>query len=462
MGSIKNLKIKLPARASIWYLGVAVISKGVGFLITPFFTRAIDGVAYGELTLYLTLVGIGSVCCSAVNTGSAFYKEMRNHEDNKGGFLKSALLVSIMFSITFCLILLILRPFIPLPSGLFLPLGLQILCDGIVAVATSLGKYEYRYKEVAFISLCTAVIPALLTLLLLKAVNGRFRVRVYSLLLISVIISVYSVIKILKHSGRINRSGMSLIKTASPLLPSSISGALSGQADKLFITNVMGSFALAKYSVIHSLGVGLNFIVSAVGFALSPWLIRKLRADEEEAISLPVGILVSALSSLSIVLMALAPEAMKILAPRAYLEAYPALLPIALTTPLSLISSVISVCLVNEGRGRDTVMISLISTAVGLVLNFMLIRKIGYLGAGISMLVSQLTTTLSGLYVIRKTKLLRLFKIGGMIGPILTALGIGFLAYIFFEMPAIRVLLLIPPAIALLNNFFGFNRLITE
>ena len=36
------------------------------------------------------------------------------------------------------------------------------------------------------------------------------------------------------------------------------------------------------------------------------------------------------------------------------------------------------------------------------------------------------------------------------------------LAYIFFEMPAVRVLLLIPPAIALLNNFFGFNRLITE
>ena len=358
--------------------------------------------------------------------------------------------------------LLILRPIIPLPPSLMLPLALQIICDGIVAVAASWAKYEYRYKEVALISLCTSVIPALITLLLLKAVNGRFMMRVYSLLVISVIISVYALWRILNLPGRVNRHGLSLIKSAAPLLPGSISAALSGQADKLFITNLMGAFALAKYSVIHSLGVGLNFIVSAVGFALSPWLIRKLRTREHEAISLLVGILVSVLSSLCIVLLALAPEAMKILAPREYLDAYPALLPIVLTTPLALISSVISVCIVNEGRGKETVIMAVLSTAVGLLLNFMLIRKIGYLGAGISMLESQLTTTVFGLYVMHRSRLGEAMNIGGIIRPLLSTAVIGALVFFLFETPALRVLLLIPPAIGLLNNFFGFNRLITE
>jgi O-antigen/teichoic acid export membrane protein len=462
LDNIKNIRIKLPAKASVWYLGVAFASKAVGFLITPFFTRAIDGEAYGELTLYLTMVGIGSVCCSAFNTGGAFFKEMKNNEEEKGSFLKSALLVSLIASSVFCLLLFTLRPFIALPSHLLLPLFLQIICDGIVAVATSFSKYEYRYKEVCLITLCTSVLPALLTLLLLRVVRGRFMVRVYSLLLISILIAAYSLIKICRLKGKINKCSKALVKTAIPILPSSVSTALSGQADKLFITRLMGAFALAKYSVIHSLGVGLNFIVSAVGFALSPWITRKLRAKDYDAISLTVSILISVLSSLCIFLMALAPEAMRILAPREYLDAYPALLPIVLTTPLSLLSSVNSICLVNEGRAKETLMISVGGTAVGLILNFMLIGKIGYLGAGLSMLASQATTALSGLFVIFRSRLGRVIDLKKITEAVLTALTIGAVAYFLFESPALRVLLLIPPTIALLNVFFGFHRLFIE
>lgn len=462
MDNIKNIRIKLPAKASVWYLGVAFASKAVGFLITPFFTRAIDGEAYGELTLYLTLVGIGSVCCSAFNTGSAFFNEMEKNKDDRGGFLKSALVISLTVSSIFCILLFALRSFIPLPSNLLPPLFLQIICDGIVAVTTSLSKYEYKYKEVCFITLCTSVLPALLTVALLRAVRGRFMVRVYSLLLISILIAAYSVVKICRLRGRVCKKGLSLGKTAIPLLPGSISTALSGQADKLFITRLMGAFALAKYSVIHSLGVGLNFIVSAVGFALSPWITRKLRAKDYDAISLTVSILISVLSSLCIFLMALAPEAMRILAPREYLDAYPALLPIVLTTPLSLLSSVNSICLVNEGRAKETLMISVGGTAVGLILNFMLIGKIGYLGAGLSMLASQATTALSGLFVIFRSRLGRVIDLKKITEAVLTALTIGAVAYFLFESPALRVLLLIPPTIALLNVFFGFNRLFIE
>jgi O-antigen/teichoic acid export membrane protein len=160
--------------------------------------------------------------------------------------------------------------------------------------------------------------------------------------------------------------------------------------------------------------------------------------------------------------MALAPEAMRILAPREYLDAYPALLPIVLTTPLSLLSSVNSICLVNEGRAKETLMISVGGTAVGLILNFMLIGKIGYLGAGVSMLASQTTTALSGLFVIFRSRLGRVIDLKKITEAVLTALTIGAVAYFLFESPALRVLLLIPPTIALLNVFFGFHRLFIE
>ena len=39
----KNGEVRLPARASLWYVGSNMISKAVGMLLTPIFTRILTG-----------------------------------------------------------------------------------------------------------------------------------------------------------------------------------------------------------------------------------------------------------------------------------------------------------------------------------------------------------------------------------------------------------------------------------
>ena len=463
MGRFKKTSIKLPARASIWYLGASATAKAVGFIITPFFTRMISGQAYGELTLYLTLLGVASVSCSAVNTGSAIYTEIQRNENDKGSFLRSSLVVSVLFSTLFCLLLFTFWRFLPIDAHLIIPLSIQIICDGIVAVAMSSAKFSYRYKEVTFVSIFTSVIPAIITLALLKIVNGRFRVRVYSLLAISICLSIYSVIKIFKSEGKVNKKMCSsLLRTALPLMPQSISTALSGQADKLIITHFLGAIALAKYSVVHSLGVGLQFAVSAIGFALGPWMIRRLEAEDYKRISSLIGLLLSVFSALSLFLIALAPEAMRILAPKEYLDAFPALLPIALTTPLILLSSVITICLVHLGKGKETFSLAIIGALSSLVLNFTLIPKLGYLGAGLSLLLSQLSSTLTGFYLLLRARLGEILSTRKILQTALPTVAIGILLFLLFEIPALRVFLLVAPSIMLLNNISGLKGLILE
>lgn len=463
MSRFKDIKLKLPARASIWYLGASATAKAVGFIITPFFTRMISGQSYGELTLYLTMLGIATVSCSAVNTGSPVYKGFKIYEDDKGSFLKSVLTVSVSFSALFCILLFALKRFFQISPHLFIPLSLQIICDGVVAVALSSAKYSYQYKEVTVISILTSVAPAIITLALLKTVNGRFRVRVYSLLAISICLAIYALIKIFKSGGQANKKMCaSVIKLSLPLIPHSISSALSGQADKIMITNFLGAFALAKYSVIHSLGVALQFAVSAIGFALGPWIIRRLEAGDRKEISVLTGLLLSVFSALSLCLIALAPEAMKILAPKEYLDAFPALLPIALSTPISLLSSVITTCLVHSGKGKETLTASLVSTAVSLLLNFTLIQKLGYLGAGLALLLSQLAATVTGLYLLFRARLYEILSAKGIFKTVLPTVALGILLFLLFESPALRVILLTFPAVMLLNAFYSIKGLIIE
>ena len=457
------MNIKLPARASIWYLGASGTAKAVGFLVTPFFTRMISEKTYGELTLYLTLVGAASVSCSGVTSGSAVYKGIKLNEDDRGSFLKSALLVSLLVSITFCILLFAFSRFIAIKSHLFIPLFIQIICDGIVAISTSSAKYSYRYKEVALIILASSVLPTVITLALLKAVNGKFRVRIYSLLAISVCLSIYSIIKIFNDKGRVNKKLCSLhLKTSLPLMPHSISSALSGQADKLIITHYMGAAALAKYAVVHSLGVGLQFAVGAVGFALGPWIIRRLDKKEYNEVSGLVGLLLSAFSALSLFVVALAPEAMRILAPREYLDAFPALLPIAISTPLTLLSSVITVCLVHFGKGKGTATSSVAGALFGLLLNFTLIPKLGYLGAGLSLFASQLISVVVGLYALLQTIPEKTISSPHVIKNLVLTGTVGLVFFFLFNSLALRVFLLIIPAIMLLNVFYGLKGLIVE
>jgi len=460
---LKSINLKLPAKASLWYLFVNAAAKGVGFIITPFFTRMVSGQAYGELTLYLSLLGIASVSCSAINTGSAIYKGMRLHENEKESFIKSSLIVSLSFSALFCLLLFAFRSFFQLKSHLYLPLTLQIICDAIVAVYLSSAKYLYRYKEVCLITALSSVVPPLITLSLLKVANGRFRVRIYVLLIISICLAIYSLFKLLRKKGEASGTmAKELFKSAIPLFPHSLSAALSGQVDKLVITSHLGAIALAKYAVIHSLGVSLQFAISSVGFALGPWIVRRLEKEEYKEVSTLTGILLSVFSALSLCLIALAPEAMKILAPKEYLDAFPAFLPIALSTPMALLSSVITVCLVHFGLRKETAIVSVTSASVSLLLNFTLIEKLGYLGAGLALLLSQIISTLLGLYFLFIARRGITLSIGKIIKTIIPTSALGIILFLLFEIPALRVVFLIAPAVMLLNDFYNLKGLIIE
>ena len=463
MSSVKRINLKLPAKASMWYLCASATSKAVGFLITPFFTRMISGQAYGELTLYLTLVGIASVICSSVNTGSTMYKNIKTYESEKGSLLRSALLVSLSYSAVICLFLFTFRGFFGIKTHLFIPLSLQILCDGIIAVTLSSAKFSYRYKEVTSINILSSVFPAIITLALLNAVKVRFRVRVYSLLAISICLAIYSIIKIFKSDGKANRKMCSsLIKSSVPLLPNSISLALSGQADKLIITSYLGTVALAKYSVIHSLGVALQFAVGAIGFALGPWMIRRLEVEDYCKISTLAGLLISGFSALSLCLIAIAPEIMKILAPGEYLDAFPAFLPIALTTPFSLLYSVITICLINSNRQRETVTVSLIGAMTSLLLNFTLVPKLSYLGAGLSLFLSQALSVTVGIYLIFNSRLGQTLSPSKIISTFIPTIILGVFLFLSFNNPALRVLILIVPTLMLIKDFYRLKLLILE
>ena len=456
-------KINLPARASMAYLGASIIGKAIGILTTPFFTRLISEEEYGALTLYMTLLGGASVICSAVSSGSAVYRGFSEFEENSGGFVKSALAVSFTFSASLSVILFSLLPFSDLNRSFYLPLALQILSDAVVGVAMARARFRYKYLEVMTVSIFSSALPAIASLLILKNLGCGCGVRIYTLLIISLAVAIIETIRIINLPGQADREMIIFMtKTSLPLLPHSISVALSGQADKLFITSIMGAAALAKYSVVHSLGIALQFAVTALGSALGPWIIRRINRGEKERIGQVTMTLFSLLIAFSLGLCGIAPEAMSLLAPDKYSEALPALIPIALSVPLSFLSYVITVGLVQSEKGRYTAVISIINLALCIFFNYTLIPYLDYLGAGIALLLSQLGSVICGIAFIRISKIKEAIPFGRVLPTFFFSLSVGLGCYLLYDNTEWRAVLMIIPGIWGIKSLFECLKLMKE
>ena len=443
--------IKLPARASAWYLGASAVAKLTGVITTPIFTRLINKEDYGRFTLYMTLLGCATVVCSAFCSGSAIYKGLRDYKENEEKYLKSVLWTTLGFSTLICILLFAFSPFLDLNPWLLIPLSLQIFCDGICAIVITKARFYYKYKAATVISLITSLLSPAISALIIYFWNGGYTIRIYVMLFLSICVTSYSLFTLLKNRSKVDIKTLRYtIKSSLPLLPHTISTALSGQADKFIISGLMGAAALAKYSVVYSMGIALQFIVNAIGSALSPWIIRRLDRGDEKRISELILPMTLGYWALSLFLVALSPEALAILAPKDYFDAYSALIPIALSTPLYFVFSVVTVGLIHSGRGGYSALISVIGGGLSLILNYTLIGSYGYWGGGLAILIQQAIVTLIAALLLGRVRKKRLISLPKVLLPGVICAGLCAVIYMLRELLWARCLILLIPTVTLL------------
>lgn len=455
-------KIRLPARASVWYVGASVISKGAGIAATPFFTRLQSEEEYGNFTLYISILGALSIVASAFSSGSSIYKGLADSGEKRGEYLRSATAVSLGFSLIICLLLFAFSSFFGLSTVMVTLISLQLLCDSIVAIRLSEGRFLYRYREVAVITVAEAVVAPAIAIIIFTRFGGGYTVRAYSMLAVSLVTAVFALLRIFKDWGEKSRKRLYSIKSSLSLLPHSISSAVSSQADKLIFTAILGTAALAKYSVAHSLGVGLLFVVSALGSALNPWIMRRLRDGDLVRIREVCEVCFISLSAATVGVVALAPEIMKILAPIEYSEAIGAVLPSALSVPASFMISLCTLVLVHSERAGKTATVSMLTVFSSVASSFVLIPRLEYLGAGLALLISQIIGAACSLIFVNEAGYSGLFSLKKF-SIYLTGFGaVALCAALLSDSPALRVLLLTVPAFAMLNSLFSAERLVRE
>ena len=453
-------ELRIPARASVWYIGTSIITKALGILMTPIFTRLLTGEEYGAYALYMSYLGIGSLICASLFSGSVIYKGLKEHEESDS-FITSVIGVNSIFCLLVCLFLFAFSGF---NIDFSILLFLQLLSDTIIGIYTVKCRYSYDYQKVAGVTLLTATLSPILSILLIRGAGMGYHGRIYGLLIATLIMAVPLLFKMLWRSPRLFEKEASkyIIAHSIPLLPHAISGAVVAQADKLIISGILGAVALAKYSVAHSVGVGLLFVVSALGSALNPWIMRKLSQAKTETVGELIRLLTFMLCSATLLLIALTPELMRFLAPREYSEAIGAILPIALATIPSFAASVCTMGLVFSEKGGCASAASLISAAVNISANLIFVPLFDYTGAGISLMLANIALFGVSYLYLSKIAHADIIPIKSAASAFTVTAFWGILIALLYNQSWARMLLLIPPTVIGLGALLESRRYIFE
>lgn len=455
-------ELKRPAAASLWYIAASAVTKAVGVLSTPIFTRAMSEGEYGLFSLYMSWLGVGSVICSAISQGSVIYKGFEKYGNEKSDFLCSAYRVSFGFCALICILLFTFLPFSGIGYGLCATMSAQLLCDTAIAVGVAKRRYEYSYIKVVSIALAQAVAAPVLGIILIRGAGLGAMGRIMGLLGISLIIALPLTARAFSRWHYKKEADLYIIKRALPLLPHSVGAAVSAQADKLIITAYLGTAALAKYSVAHSLGAGLTMTVTALSAALNPWILRKLAKGQTKTVAEVTDCGMLMLSAAVMLLVGGAPEAMLILAPAEYSEALPAVAPIAMSTIPAFAASVCTVGLVSREQGGKASLSAMAALAVSCLANLLFVPRLGFLGAGAALLLSQTVSALLGVYSLTKMGIAEILPLKSLLfamaftaiwTPLLTANT---------ERLYVRLLLLVPAILIFLTAALKIKNLVIE
>ena len=456
--------LRLPAKATIYYTLSSALAKAVGILTTPIFTRILSGEDYGKYTFYMSWLGLCTTICTSVISQAVIYRGLEKFKSQKEEFVFSSFTLGIGFTGIFCLLLFAFYDILGLDRRLILLLSIQLFCDISVAIYQTVRRYEYSYKALSIINAISVVATPLLSAILIFGAKIGYRGRIFALLIVSLMIASPHIAGVLRQGkDKFNKKiALYISRRSLPLLPHAASVAVGAEIDKLMITAMLGAEALAKYSVAHTLGLGIGFAVSALASALYPWVIRKLSVGKNEAVEPISSAILTALGALAMVIALLVPEIFKFLAPPEYAYARLATIPLLLSTIPSFASSFITLGLVHAERSGYTSVAALTSVAASVVLNSIFIPRLKYVGAALSLLLSSLVTLLVNYVFLKRVELEKIFSKKTFLKSLATSAAVTAASPLLYSYPALRILALILPVTILFYTFFGIKELILE
>lgn len=458
---INNTPIEI--KASFAYMFSNVLQKCLSFFTLPIFVSLLTTNEYGECTIYQTWVSILSIFITLNLAYGSFSTAMIKFENSRDEYVSSIQTIFIILASVFLFLFIVFDGFFTnlfdLPLKLLVFMLLEIVSQNTILIWTAKKRFEYKYKEIIFISLLNSFLSIIVALVFVNNFEQKGYARIVGYGIPTILIGlIVFIINIVKGKKIYNKKYWEYaLKFNIPLLSYYLSQIVFNQSDKIIIERLTNKNDVAMYGIAYNLAMILTFVLNSINNSYVPWLYERIKKREEQknkSVSINIAIV---LCLMLLCVIWYAPELIEIIADERYESAKFAVAPIAISMLLLFYSQLfINVEFFFEDR-TSLIKSSILAAIVNIILNYLFIPIYGYIAASYTTLFSYIVFTVSNYLVvsneyIKTNKLTQLYDIKMLFIIFVFFVIISFLGVKLYQKFTIRLIVTIMVLILLLLN----------
>nr|WP_319372586.1 flippase [uncultured Methanobacterium sp.] len=394
---------------------VLLISQVLSFLLAFFYTiyyaNYLGAAGFGTLSAALALAGILTIFTD-LGLSALTVREVARDKTLASKYIGNTTIIKLIFSgLTLLATFLIVQLFVHDHTSATVIYIITIALIFNVISGTFSAVFQ-AYEEMEYQSVATVLNSILMFAGVYIAIFYNSNIMAFAMvyLIINFIILLFNVViclwKFVVPKFEIDfKFWKALIMEAYPLAIASIFALIAFKIDTIMLAFISGDVATGLYSAAYKLLEALMFIPSVYATALLP-VFSKFHVSSQDSLKFSYYKSFKYLSMLGIPIAVgttlLADQIILFIYRTGYTEATVILQILIWAIPIIFVSYVLGASITSINKQHETVRISFLCMVLNIVLNLLLIRKYGYIGAAVVTVITELSLFLFYFHLISK------------------------------------------------------------
>ena len=400
--------MSLPVKASLSFVFCSLIQKGIAIITNPIFARIIPTNQMGEVVNFSNWSTIVCIFTTLNLQYGSFNNAQLKYANDRDRYSSSVQgVVSLLTVGALCLFILcpeVWRRVFDMSDILIVMMLIEQWALFSTGIWMGKKRFDFNYKPMVALTLATSLLIPVVGLILVPRVEEKGFVRIAIMVAVNVVVGVtifiYNCLRgktlFVKEYWKY-ALGFNL-----PLIPYYLSQTVFNVSDVIIIRKLVNESKSGIYGMVYMYSTFLVFVLNAINEAYTPWYYRKINAKDSSGVMSINRSLMLFVASMLLILMFIGPEVILILLDTPYYEAVWVFPPVVESMFfLFLVRFAINIEFFYEKK-LMLVEGTAIAAVMNIVLNFLLIPRLGYAVAGYTTLISYVFFWLANLLNAKK------------------------------------------------------------
>ena len=386
-------KLPIQIRASIWFLICSFFQKGIQVITTPIFTRLLSTAEFGQYNVFNSWLGVITVFVSMRLYFGVYTQGLVKFESEKKIYSSSLQGLTLTLELAWISVYFLFKniwlEIFRLTHPQMLILLMMIWTTSIFNFWAAEQRIEYNYRQLVLVTCLASLLKPILAILLVINSTDKVTSLVLGFLIIEVLCYICLFIKQMVK-GKVffsKRYWKYALCLGIPLIPHYLSQTVLTSFDRIMIERMVGSSEAGIYGLAYSISQVMALFNTALTQTIEPWIYKKIKCkdiDQLGRVAYPAMIIIA---SVNIMLIAVAPEIVKIFAPAPYYEAIWVIPPVVMSVYYGFLYCFFADFEFYYEKTKHITIATVAVALLNIILNYVFIDIFGYIAASYTTLV---------------------------------------------------------------------------